>query len=73
MKAHELTGCVSELKTKILKSKGVKFYINSSISFSRVRISKKQASESVFSNVNNEVVFSDYEGGILITRMLKHI
>ena len=73
MKAYELTGCAAELRNKILNSKGVKFYINSPISFRKIRISKNEASKSVFSNINTEVVFSDYEGGILIKRTEKTV
>jgi len=74
MKANELTTTAQQdLKSKILKSKNTKFYIDSPISFNRIRISKKEASESVFWNLRSEVIFSDIStGGILIERIQKN-
>lgn len=68
MEASELTGNARELKSKILNSKNTKFYIESPISFRRIKISKLEASKSVFSNLHTNIIFSSYKDGILITR-----
>lgn len=73
MKAKELAATApQDLKSKILKSKNTKFYIESPISFNRIRISKKEASESLFVWLRSEVIFSDIYGGILIKRIQKN-
>lgn len=73
MNAKELTATApQDLKSKILKSKNTKFYIETPISFKLIRISKKEASESVFLGLRSEVIFYDISsGGILIERVQK--
>ena len=68
MKASELTGNARELKSKILNSKKTKFYIDSPISFNRIKISKLEASDSVFDNLFSQLFFTDCKDGILIIR-----
>ena len=71
MKANELKGNDHQLKSKILNSRNTKFYVNSPISYKKIRISKIEASESVFSNLATKLVFSDCKDGILIERFNK--
>ena len=68
MKASELTGNARELKSKILNSKNTKFYIESPISFNKIKISKLVASKSVYSNIHTKLSFIPYNDGILIIR-----
>lgn len=71
LKTENLTGNSHQLRSKILNSKGVKFYIDSPISFRTIRISKIEASESVFQNQHTKVEFENYKDGVKIKRVKK--
>ena len=71
LRAENLIGNSEQLRSRILKSKGVKFYIDSPISFRVIKISKIEASESVFCNQHTKLKFENYKGGIKIKRITK--